>query len=71
MSKIGQEIFEAQEFATENYNVARDEFVKLADNAFSKNPILQKWTIEEYDVIQNDLREYDRYVTTGEADASV
>ena len=66
MSKMGQAVYEAQEFATENYNVTRDEFIKLAGNAFAKNPngfILKKWALEEYDVIQNDMAEYDAYVS--------
>ena len=66
MSKMGQAVFEAQEFATENYNVSRDEFVKLAEAEFLKKgdfrPWLKNWAIEEYDVIQNDLMDYDRYV---------
>ena len=66
MSKMGQAVFEAQEFATENYNVSRDEFVKLAEAEFLKKgsyrPWLKNWAIEEYDVIQNDLVDYDRYV---------
>jgi len=66
MSKMGQAVYEAQEFATENYNVTRDEFIKLAGNAFSKNPlgsILEKWALEEYDVIQNDMEEWSEYVS--------
>ena len=66
MSKMGQAVYEAQEFATENYNVSRDEFVKLAEAEFLKKgsfkPWLKNWAIEEYDVIQNDLMDYDRYV---------
>ena len=66
MSKMGQAVFEAQEFATENYNISRDEFVKLAEAEFLKKgafrPWLKNWAIEEYDVIQNDLMDYDRYV---------
>ena len=65
MSKMGQAVYEAQEFATENYNVTRDEFIKLAGNAFAKDPngfILKKWALEEYDVIQDDMADYDAYV---------
>ena len=65
MSKMGQAVYEAQEFATENYNVTRDEFIKLAGNAFAKNPngfILKKWALEEYDLIQDDMADYDAYV---------
>ena len=65
MSKMGQAVYEAQEFATANYNVTRDEFIKLAGNAFAKNPngfILKKWALEEYDVIQDDMADYDAYV---------
>ena len=66
MSKMGQAVYEAQEFATENYNVTRDEFITLAGNAFAKNPngsILKKWALEEYDVIQNDMEEWSEYVS--------
>ena len=67
MSKIGQAVFEAQEFATENYNVSRDEFVKLAEAEFLKKgsfrPWMKTWAIEEFDVIQNDMTEWSRYVS--------
>ena len=63
MSKMGQAVFEAQEFATENYNVSREEFIKLAGNAFAKNPTLQRWSLEEFDVIQNDMAEWSEYVS--------
>lgn len=66
MSKTGQAVFEAQEFATENYNVSREEFVKLAEAEFLKKgsfkPWLKTWAIEEYDVIQKDLADYDTYI---------
>ena len=66
MSKMGQAVYEAQEFATENYNVSRDEFVKLAEAEFLKKgsfkPWLKNWAIEEYDVIQDDMADYDAYV---------
>ena len=67
MSKMGQAVFEAQEFATENYNVSRDEFVKLAEAEFLKKgsfrPWMKTWAIEEFDVIQNDMTEWSRYVS--------
>ena len=64
---MGQAVFEAQEFATENYNVSRDEFVKLAEAEFLKKgsfrPWMKTWAIEEFDVIQNDMTEWSRYVS--------
>ena len=67
MSKMGQAVYEAQEFATENYNVSRDEFVKLAEAEFLKKgsfrPWMKTWAIEELDVIQNDMTEWSRYVS--------
>ena len=67
MSKMGQAVYEAQEFATENYNVSRDEFVKLAEAEFLKKgsfrPWMKTWAIEEFDVIQNDMTEWSRYVS--------
>lgn len=69
MSKMGQAVYEAQEFATENYNVTREEFITLAGNAFAKNSnsfILNKWALEEYDVIQDDLMSnYNSYMNKG------
>ena len=63
MSKIGQEVFEAQEFAQENYNVTREEFVRLAGNAFNKpfRPLTRDTAIAEFDVIQNDLKDWEVY----------
>ena len=67
MSKTGQAVFEAQEFATENYNVSREEFVKLAEAEFLKKgsfrPWMKTWAIEEFDVIQNDMAEWSEYVS--------
>ena len=64
MSKIGQEVFEAQEFAQENYNVTREEFVRLAGNAFNKpfRPFTRDTAIAEFDVIQDDLSVYNSYM---------
>ena len=61
MSKIGQEVFEAQEFATENYNIARDDLVKLSNKVFSGRPFTIKTAIEEFDVIQKDMVDWEKY----------
>ncbi len=64
MSKMGQAVFEGQEFAQENYNVSRDEFIKLADTAFKSSATIQhQAAVEEWETIQNDLDNYDRYIS--------
>ena len=64
MSKMGQAVFEGQEFACENYNVSRDDFIKLANNAFGSSATIQhQAAVEEWETIQNDLDNYDRYIS--------
>ena len=62
MSKMGQAVFEGQEFAQENYNVSRDEFIKLADTAFKSSATIQhQAAVEEWETIQNTpLEERDK-----------
>lgn len=63
MSKMGQAVFEGQEFACENYNVSRDEFVKLAHTAFGSSATIQhQAAIAEWETIQTDLDNYFEYV---------
>ncbi len=62
MSKMGQAVFEGQEFACENYNVSRDDFIKLANNAFGSSATIQhKAAVDEWETIQKDLHNYFEY----------
>lgn len=62
MSKMGQAVFEGQEFACENYNVSRDDFIKLASNAFGSSATIQhQAAIKEWETIQKDLHNYFEY----------
>lgn len=58
MSKMGRAVLEGQEFAQENYNISRNEFCALAFDAFKPMSIQAQAAVEEYDVIQNDLKVY-------------
>lgn len=62
MSKVGQAVFEGQEFAQENYNISRDDFVKLAGNAFKNNFFVRDCAIAAFDEIQSDLSCYQEYM---------
>ena len=64
MSKVGQEVLEAEEFACENYNISRDDFITLANKQFSKpyRPLALRASIDHFDVIQKDLHNYFEYV---------
>ena len=62
MSKVGQAVFEGQEFAQENYNVSCDEFIKLADTAFKNNFFVRSCAIASFDEIQSDLSCYQDYM---------
>lgn len=62
MSKVGQAVFEGQEFACENYNVPREQFVKLAGNAFKNNFFVKDCAVAAFDEIQDDLEKYNEYL---------
>jgi hypothetical protein len=61
MGKVKAAALEGQEFAQENYNISRNEFCALAFDAFKPMSLEARAAVEEYDVIQNDLKEYERY----------
>lgn len=58
MSRMGQAIFEGQEFAQEFYNEPREKFVSMVRAKFAERPITREAAIEEYDMIGNDLSDY-------------
>lgn len=62
MSKVGQAVFEGQEFAQENYNVPREQFVKLAGDAFKNNFFVRDCAVAAFDEIQSDLSCYQDYM---------
>lgn len=55
MSKMGQAVLEGQEFAQENYNVPRIEFIKMTEKL---GPVVKGAAIDEFDIIQGDLQEH-------------
>ena len=64
MSKMGHAVFEGQEFACYYYNVSRDDFIKLANTAFGSSATIQhQAAIAEWETIQTDLDNYDRYIS--------
>ena len=63
MSKMGNAVCAGQEFAQQNYNVARDDFVKLVKQEFKSMATVEgSSAMEEYDVIQLDLNNYESYL---------
>lgn len=52
---------EAEFFAQENYNIPREDFVKLAKNNFKRMSLLNT-AVAEFDTIQSDLEQYNEYV---------
>jgi hypothetical protein len=61
MSKMGQAVFEGQEFAQENYNEPRDQFMKMVRAKFADRPVQRDAAVEEFDTIGNDLSDYAAY----------
>jgi len=55
MSKMGQAVFEGQEFAQENYNVPKIEFVKMAEKL---GPVVKDAAIEEYEIINSEMHDF-------------
>ena len=62
MSRLEVEVLSGQEFACENYNVARNEFCALAFAKFKAMSPAARAAVEAYDVIQKDLEEYNEYL---------
>ena len=58
MGKVKSLVMDGEEFAQENYNVSRDEFIKLTNKAFRPMSIEARAAVAEYDIIQNDLHTY-------------
>jgi hypothetical protein len=58
MGKVKAAAIEGQEFAQENYNISRNDFCALAFKVFKPMSIQARAAVEEYDVIQNDLKVY-------------
>ena len=58
MSKVGQAVFEGQEFAQNYYNEPKDKFLKLAAETFRKGSIEYQSAVEEFETIGNDLDEF-------------
>lgn len=69
MAKVKAAVIEAQEFAQENYGMGRNEFVAHAWTFAKGNNLIHRAAIEEYDVIREDLAEYQLYYVKGENDA--
>jgi len=65
MSKMGQAVFEGQEFAQENYNTPRDQFMTMVRAEFASRPIQRDAAIEEFDTIGEDLSDYAAYISEG------
>ena len=62
MSKMGQAVFEGQEFAQQHYNLPRDEFITLVNNTFKSMTVEGRSALDEYETIHNDLSDYAAYV---------
>lgn len=58
MSKMGAAVLECQEFAQENYNISKVEFVEKAKVEYVDRPYMVRWAVEEFNVIQEDLSVY-------------
>jgi len=63
MSKMGNAVFEGQEFASENCTRNENDFKKLAEKAFGINSVQYDSAMNEFNTIQHDLHVFDRYVT--------
>jgi hypothetical protein len=60
MGKVKAMLMDAEDFASENYNIPRNEFVAKAWVFAKRNNTLHRHAIEHYDVIQRDLNDYDK-----------
>jgi hypothetical protein len=62
MGKVKAMLMDAEDFACENFNIPRNEFVSKSWIFAQKNNQLHRAAIEHYDVIQKELEIY--HVTT-------
>ncbi len=58
MSKMGQAVFEGQEFAQSYYNEPSCKFEQLAVEAFGKSTVEYNAAIEEFTTISQELTEH-------------
>lgn len=58
MSKVGQAVFEGQEFAQQHYNIPSSQFKSLAEDTFGKSTIQYDSAVEEFETIGQDLTEF-------------
>ena len=52
---MSQAVYEGQEFAQQNYNLPKDQFVTLAKNL---GPVVKDSALDEYDLINSEMHEY-------------
>ena len=63
MSKLRvSDMIDGEAIATENYNLTRNEFVAKAWKICKGNNTVHRTAIEHYDVIQKELKEYERFL---------
>lgn len=58
MGAVKSLIMDGEEFAQENYNMGRNEFVAEAWTFAKGNNIIHRAAIEHYDVIKEEMAEY-------------
>ena len=68
MSKMGNAVFEGQEFASENCTRNENDFKRLAEQAFGVNSVQYDSAMNEFNVIQNDLFYFDQYMAMRDRD---
>lgn len=61
MANVKSLMMNGEEIAQENYNMARNEFIAHAWDISKGNNIVHRAAIEAYDVIKEDLAEYQLY----------
>lgn len=66
MGKVKSAVMDGEEFAQENYNISRNEFCALAFAKFKPMSIEARAAVESYDMIQGDLKEYEKYLVNGD-----
>jgi len=70
MSKMGNAVFEGQEFASENCTRNASAFQQLAEQTFGLNTVQYDSAMNEFNVIQNDLFYFDQYMAMRDRDES-
>ena len=58
MARVKSAVMDGEEFACDNYNVSREEFIMMTNIRFGKGSIEAGAALHHFDIIQGELDDY-------------